>query len=88
MITRQQEEYLVLYTSGMTMTQIAKKYSVNKSTVSRVIKRATAHKCPFSPNCQKCPLPECAINEEYAYLVNSSEDKRAMDKRRTVNRFF
>lgn len=83
MISEKQIEYLTLYRSGMTLKEIAQKYSVNRSTVSRVIKRASRHKCPFSSDCTKCPLPDCAIKEEYAGMLNNTEDARYYDKRRT-----
>lgn len=86
MISKQQIEYLSLWHGGATMKEIAEKYSANKSTVSRVIKRASRHVCPFSSDCTKCPLPDCAIKEEYSDLVNNTEDARCSDKRRTVQR--
>lgn len=40
-LTKTQREYLILrYQQGMTCEQIAKIYSVNKSTVSRTVRRA------------------------------------------------
>lgn len=74
MITKQQIEYMNMYQSGATMREIAKKYNVNPSTVSRVIKRASRIKCPFSPECERCPLDECAIDDRYALLLNSDKD--------------
>ena len=76
MITKQQIEYLRLYQSGATMRDIARRYRVNPSTVSRVIKRARKLKCPFSSECLKCPLPDCMVKDEYAYLLNGVEDYR------------
>ena len=76
MITRQQMDYLRMYQTGATMKEIAQEYHVNVSTVSRVINRALKVKCPFSPKCEKCPLDECAIDERYAMLLNSTEDFR------------
>lgn len=63
------------------MQEIAEKYGVNKATVSRVIAKARRQKCPFSCDCTKCKLPECAIKDEYAYLLNSVEDCREVKKR-------
>ena len=76
MITKQQVNYMRMYQSGATMQEIAQKYGVNISTVSRVIKRARKIKCPFSTECEKCKLPDCAIKDEYALLLNTSEDCR------------
>jgi hypothetical protein len=84
MITKQQIEYLALYRDGWTLKQIAEKYGVNVSTVSRVIKRAVRKTCPFSPDCRNCPLPECAFKEDYMLLVNNSLDAGSLDKRRTM----
>ena len=84
--TERQIMYLGKYKAGFTMQEIADMYNVNKSTVSRVISRSMRYKCPFSTNCLKCPLPDCAIKDEYADLVNNTEDKRCLDKRRTTNR--
>lgn len=83
MITEQQLAYLALYQSGCTQKEIASKYGVNKSTVSRVLKRALRKTCPFSPDCRKCPLPECAFKDEYAMLVNNTENGTCVDGRRT-----
>lgn len=78
-ITRQQIAYLRLYNQGYTQAQIAETYGVNKSTVSRVLKRAMRHTCPFSDDCEKCPLDECAIKDQYAYLINNTPDQRYCD---------
>ena len=80
MITKQQIEYLRLYQSGATMKEIARKYCVAISTVSRVIKRAKRIKCPFSPKCTACPLDECAIDDRYAFMLNTDEDFRTVKK--------
>jgi len=42
-MTEKQELYYTLYMSGKTMGQIALKYNVNRSTVSRIIARAEKH---------------------------------------------
>lgn len=81
MKSEKQIKYLTLYLDGMTMREIANKFGVNESTISRVLKRAQRCVCPFSSNCEKCPLPDCAIKDEYAFMVNSSCDKRCIDKR-------
>lgn len=80
MITRQQIEYLRMYQSGATMKEIAQRYCVSISTVSRVIKRAKRIKCPFSSKCTKCPLDGCAIDERYAFMLNTDEDFRMVKK--------
>lgn len=74
MITRQQVEYLCMYQSGATMKEIAEKYKVNTSTVSRVISRARKIRCPFAADCTRCPLSDCAIKDEYSYLMNTVEE--------------
>lgn len=83
MTSKKQVEYLSLYLSGLTMEEISTRFSVNKSTVSRVIKRARRCVCPFSTDCTKCSLPDCAIKDEYAFMVNNTEDARCSDKRGT-----
>lgn len=71
--------YLKLYyEDGLTVYQIAEKLGKNPSTISRTIARAERIICPFSPECDKCPLDDCAIKEEYAVLVN----QKAVDKRK------
>ena len=42
-MTEKQELYYTLYMSGKTTGQIALKYNVNRSTVSRIIARAEKH---------------------------------------------
>lgn len=42
-MTVKQELYYTLYMSGKTTGQIALKYNVNRSTVSRIISRAEKH---------------------------------------------
>lgn len=80
MITRQQMEYLKLYQSGATMQEISDRYGVNKSTVCRVLSKAKKIKCPFSPDCKKCPLPDCMVKEDYAYMINNLRNRRASEK--------
>lgn len=78
-----QVQYLQDYMSGMTMEEIGAKYGRDKSTVSRGVSRAMVrYRCPFSACCERCPLPECAIKDEYAMLVNSFEDKRTIRRNR------
>lgn len=69
-MTKQQIEYLLLYESGYRVTEIARMKNRSKTTVSRILKRAKGKKCPFSPDCKCCPLPDCAINEKYVVLLN------------------
>lgn len=73
--------YLKLYyEDGLTIYQIAEKVGVNPSTISRTISRAERIICPFSPDCLKCTLGDCAIKDEYAYLVNAkAKDKRKVE---------
>lgn len=78
MVTKEQKKYLVMYQAGHTMQEIADKYGVNRSTVSRVVARARKLKCPFSTDCTKCPMDDCAIKDEYAFLLNEVEDTRKM----------
>lgn len=75
-VTQQQKEYLLRYQSGETMQEIADYFGVNRSTVSRVISRARKIKCPFASDCTKCTVSDCAIKEEYAFLLNEAEDCR------------
>ena len=42
-LTEKQRAYMMAYYGGMTMQQVAKKYGVNVSTVSRTIARARDH---------------------------------------------
>lgn len=68
---KQTAEYLRLYFEcGWRMSEIAEFFGVNKGTVSRCISRAEKRRCPFSLDCKKCPLKECAIKDEYAPYVN------------------
>ena len=79
MATKKQMEYLKMYQSGATMQEIADKYGVYRSTVSRTIARAKKVKCPFSSDCTSCPLPDCAIKTEYACIMNTVEDAKRAD---------
>ena len=74
-MTERQRQLTNMYFSGMTLEQIATKLGINKSTVSRTIRRALSVKCPFSPNCENCPLPDCAIKEEYAIYLNNTYER-------------
>lgn len=65
--------YLELYNAGFSMGEIANHFGVVVSTVSRTLKRARRLTCPFTPNCEKCPLSECAFKPEYASLINNPE---------------
>lgn len=73
--TSKQVEYMQLYQAGFTITQIAKHFGVNKSTVSRTLDRAARLTCPFSITCSNCPLPECAFKPEYQSLINNPTRK-------------
>lgn len=65
--------YLELYNAGFSMGEIADHFGVGRSTISRTLKRARRLTCPFTPNCEKCPLSECAFKPEYASLINNPE---------------
>ena len=69
-MTKQQIDYLTMYESGHSINEIAKMMKKSKSAVSRTLKRARGKKCPFSADCEKCPLEDCAIDERYAMLLN------------------
>lgn len=83
MKSEKQRAYLLLYQCGWTMREIAFLYGVNPSTVSRTIQRALRKTCPFAANCENCPLPECAIKDEYAYLINNREGQHDLRCKRT-----
>ena len=70
-MTEQQREYFSLFEQGYTVTEIAKLKGKNPSTISRVLTRARTKKCPFSSDCEACPLDDCAIEAKYADMVNS-----------------
>ena len=70
MMTKQQVEYLTLAELGLSAAEIARRTGKSPSTISRVLRRAKSRTCPFSSECTKCPLPDCAIDERYAFLLN------------------
>lgn len=72
-MTAQQKEYLSLFEQGYTVTEIAKLKGKNKSTISRVLTRARAKRCPFSSDCEACTLDDCAIEPKYADLINNDD---------------
>ncbi len=76
-MTKQQVDYLILYESGSSVEEIARLKHKSKSTVSRVLKRAKGKKCPFSADCNNCPLDDCAISEKYAVLLNGQIGKNS-----------
>lgn len=80
-MTPQGMKYLKLHQEGFTNKEIADMCGVNPSSVCRALKRALRKTCPFSPDCRKCPLPECAFKEEYMMLVNNTQDVRTIGKR-------
>ncbi len=82
-MTKQQIEYMILYESGYKVSEIAKMKKRSISSVSRVLKRAKAIKCPFSADCKKCPLPDCGIDEKYAVLFNGRSEYRRNSQRST-----
>lgn len=71
-MTERQKQILTMYHDGYKCYMIAKKLGIDKSTVSRTLHRALKCKCPFSIDCLKCPLPECAIKDEYFLYVNNN----------------
>jgi hypothetical protein len=73
-------EYLRLFEMGHTVTEIAIMTGRNKSTVSRGLTSARKLVCPFSPNCEECPLDDCAIKDEYAYMVNADPGRNVHEK--------
>lgn len=87
-MTKQQIEYMILYESGYSVSEIAKMKNRSVPTVSRVLKRAKALKCPFSADCKKCPLPDCGIDKRYALLFNGKSDCRRNSKKSTSTKNF
>ena len=79
-MTEKQREYLNLYTSGHTISAIARAMGKGKSTVSSAIKRAKeslnseqkpkGQPCPYSPSCFTCPLRDCVIDPAKATSLN------------------
>lgn len=80
-MTKQQIEYLTLYESGYSVREIARIKGRSPSSVSRVLSRARGKKCPFSADCKLCPLPDCAIDERYAVLLNGPPRGRNQQRR-------
>ena len=72
-MTKQQLEYKLLFDAGHSVTEIARMTGKSKSTISRVLSRARNKKCPFSANCLNCPLDDCAISDEYSYMLNNQD---------------
>ena len=70
MITKKQIEYPSIAESGLSVAEIARRVGKNPSTVSRALRRAKNKPCPFAADCTKCPLPDCAIDERYAFMLN------------------
>lgn len=83
-MTASQIKYSILYESGYSITEIANMEGKDKSTVSRVLKRCRSVRCPFSADCKKCPLPDCAIDEKYAVLLNGRSRTKNMKKGTSV----
>jgi hypothetical protein len=71
-----QIKYLLLFEAGHTVTEIAQMTGKSKSTISRTLTRTRNRVCPFSPDCLTCPLEDCAIREEYAFLLNGNDRRR------------
>ena len=82
-MTERQAEFLKLYNSGMTTGEIARKYGINRSTAARTLRRAQKVRCPFFGNCERCTLEECAFRPEYRGLMNTTENKTTVIRRRT-----
>lgn len=70
-MTERQKQVLDLYEKGYKQYEIANILGVHKSTISRTMRRAIRVKCPFSSNCLECWLEDCAIKDEYAYMLNN-----------------
>lgn len=70
-------KYLQDYLNGMKIPDIAKKYNVAISTIYKSIKSSEVIYCPFSNSCFTCPLNDCAIKDEYAYMINNLDYERS-----------
>lgn len=62
-------EYMGLFAEGFTVSEIARRCGVAKSTVSTCLKKAREQKrapvstvCPYSENCFACPKPDCVVD--------------------------
>ena len=71
-MTAIQQEYAALHEQGISITEIARRFGKNKSTVSRAIQRSKKVKrtvskpsqrgvCPYSKSCFTCPLEDCRV---------------------------
>ena len=73
-MTKTQAEYLQLYSSGLTMTEIATIKHINISTVSRTIKRA--HISMLKPSPIANPQPSLC---EYVFSCHTCPNNAACD---------
>ena len=62
-------EYMGLFAEGFTVTEIARRCGVAKSTVSTCLKKARTLKkvsastvCPYSKSCFTCPMADCVVD--------------------------
>lgn len=69
-------EYRGLYAEGFTVTQIARRMGVSKSTVSTCLRKSFEAQplrrstvCPHSPSCFTCPLGDCVMNDADLNLI-------------------
>lgn len=82
-LTEKQRNYLRDYLDGMTVREVAKKYGVQPSTVSRTIHRAADLRCPFGfdRGCERCVLPDCGLNAEAASYLEA-HNTEPLDRRK------
>lgn len=64
------------YNEGKTMQEIADYFGINKSSVSRSIKRADQRTCPIASNCLNCKASKCIIIPEYRGIINNGEQNK------------
>lgn len=69
-VSSRTSEYRGLFAEGFTVTEIARRCGVSKSTVSTLLKKARAPKvqresasrtCPYSASCLTCPMRDCVV---------------------------
>ena len=72
MRTPRTSEYVGLFAQGFTVTEIARRCGVARSTVSNCLKNARKPKripvsvvCKYSESCFTCPLEDCVVEGAY-----------------------
>lgn len=65
--------YFNCYLNGMTIQEIADSAGVSYRAVTGLIERTRNKKCEYSPSCFTCPMRDCMMSREHAYLVNMTE---------------